>query len=131
MNLSVKIFISLLLAIAVALVLSEDSLPFINWWIAPVGTIFINLIKMMIVPMIFTSLVVGMTSLGDTRKLGRIGLKTVCLYLVTNSHCHRLRRGRTDASRDRSRHECRRGSQSQGSSRHHAGLCGHDPVESH
>ena len=58
MNLSVKIFISLLLAIAVGLVLSEDSLPFINWWIAPVGTIFINLIKMMIVPMIFTSLVV-------------------------------------------------------------------------
>lgn len=85
MNLSVKIFISLLLAIAVGLVLSEDSLPFINWWIAPVGTIFINLIKMMIVPMIFTSLVVGMTSLGDTRKLGRIGLKTVCLYLVTTA----------------------------------------------
>ena len=40
---------------------------------------------MMIVPVVFTSLIVGMTSLGDTKKLGRIGLKTVVFYLCTTA----------------------------------------------
>lgn len=85
MNLSVKIFIALMLAVVVGLIVGPDSLGFINWWIAPVGTIFINLIKMMIVPVVFTSLIVGMSSLGDMKKLGRIGFKTVALYLVTTA----------------------------------------------
>src|SRR5574344_134100 len=85
MNLSVKIFIALILSVIVGLIAGEPALPFINWWIAPIGTMFINLIKMMIVPVVFTSLVVGMTSLGDTRKLGRIGLRTILLYLVTTA----------------------------------------------
>ena len=85
MNLSIKIFIALVLSVVVGLIAGESSLPFINWWIAPVGTMFINLIKMMIVPVVFFSLVVGMTSLGDTKKLGRIGVKTVCLYLATTA----------------------------------------------
>jgi Na+/H+-dicarboxylate symporter len=85
MNLSIKIFIALVLSVVVGLIAGESSLPFINWWIAPVGTMFINLIKMMIVPVVFFSLVVGMTSLGDTKKLGRIGAKTVCLYLATTA----------------------------------------------
>ena len=85
MNLSIKIFIALVLSVVVGLIAGEPALPFINWWIAPIGTIFINLIKMMIVPVVFFSLVVGMTSLGDTKKLGRIGAKTVCLYLTTTA----------------------------------------------
>lgn len=85
MNLSIKIFIALVLSVVVGLIAGEPALPFINWWIAPIGTIFINLIKMMIVPVVFFSLVVGMTSLGDTKKLGRIGAKTVCLYLATTA----------------------------------------------
>ncbi|MGO5130200.1 dicarboxylate/amino acid:cation symporter [Mitsuokella jalaludinii] len=85
MNLSIKIFISLILSVIVGLIVGESALPFINWWIAPIGTIFINLIKMMIVPVVFCSLVVGMTSLGDTKKLGRIGLKTIALYLCTTA----------------------------------------------
>ena len=85
MNLSIKIFIALVLSVVVGLIAGESSLPFINWWIAPIGTMFINLIKMMIVPVVFFSLVVGMTSLGDTKKLGRIGAKTVCLYLATTA----------------------------------------------
>lgn len=85
MNLSIKIFIALILSVVVGLVAGEPALPFINWWIAPIGTIFINLIKMMIVPVVFFSLVVGMTSLGDTKKLGRIGLKTIVLYLFTTA----------------------------------------------
>ncbi len=85
MNLSVKIFIALVLSVVVGLIAGEPALPFINWWIAPIGTMFINLIKMMIVPVVFFSLVVGMTSLGDTKKLGRIGAKTVVLYLMTTA----------------------------------------------
>ncbi|SHK25342.1 Na+/H+-dicarboxylate symporter [Selenomonas ruminantium] len=85
MNLSIKIFIALVLSVVVGLIAGEPALPFINWWIAPIGTIFINLIKMMIVPVVFFSLVVGMTSLGDTKKLGRIGAKTVVLYLLTTA----------------------------------------------
>ena len=85
MNLSVKILISLVLSVIVGLIVGADALPFINWWIAPIGTMFINLIKMVIVPVVFTSLVVGMASLGDLRKLGRIGLKTIGLYLCTTA----------------------------------------------
>lgn len=85
MNLSIKIFIALVLSVIVGLIAGEPALPFINWWIAPIGTMFINLIKMMIVPVVFTSLVVGMTSLGDTGKLGRIGIKTILLYLFTTA----------------------------------------------
>jgi Na+/H+-dicarboxylate symporter len=84
-NLSVKIFISLILAVIVGVIAGPDSVPFIKWWIAPIGTMFINLIKMMIVPVVFTSLIVGMTSIGDTKKLGRIGVKTVAIYLVTTA----------------------------------------------
>ena len=85
MNLSVKIFIALVLSVVVGLVVGPEGIPFIKLWIAPIGTIFINLIKMMIVPVVFTSLVVGMTSLGDTKTLGRIGVRTIAIYLVTTA----------------------------------------------
>ena len=85
MNLSVKIFLALVLSVIVGLIAGPDALPFIKWWIAPIGTMFINLIKMMIVPVVFTSLIVGMTSIGDTKKLGRIGIKTIGIYLVTTA----------------------------------------------
>lgn len=85
MNLSIKILISLVLSVVVGLMTGVEGLPFIKWWIAPIGTIFINLIKMVIVPIVFTSLVVGMTSLGDLKKLGRIGIKTIFIYLFTTA----------------------------------------------
>ena len=85
MNLSVKIFIALVLSVVVGLIAGAPAVPFIKWWIAPIGTMFINLIKMMIVPVVFSSLIVGMTSIGDTKKLGRIGVKTVAIYLVTTA----------------------------------------------
>ena len=85
MNLSVRIFIALILAVVVGLAVGEEYIGFINWWIAPIGTIFINLIKMMIVPVVFSSLIVGVTSLGDTKTLGRISAKTVGIYLFTTA----------------------------------------------
>ena len=86
MNLSLQILTALILSVAVGLVAGPDNLPFINQWIAPVGTIFINLIKMMIVPVVFCSLIVGVTSLGgDGKKLGRISIKTIGLYMITTA----------------------------------------------
>lgn len=52
-------------------------------WIAPFGTIFINLLKLIAVPLILGSLITGVTSLSDLRKLGRIGGKTLGIYIGT------------------------------------------------
>ena len=86
MNLSVQILVALILSVCAGLVIGPEGLPFVNKWIAPIGTIFINFIKMMIVPVVTCSLIVGVTSLGgDSKKLGRIRAKTICLYLVTTA----------------------------------------------
>ncbi len=53
--------------------------------VEPVGNIFLTLLKMIIVPLVFSSLVVGAASIGDPRDLGRIGLKTIAFYLVTTA----------------------------------------------
>ena len=50
-----------------------------------VGTIFVNAIKLMVVPLVFVSLVVGAASMGDIKKLGRVGVKTVSIYLLTTA----------------------------------------------
>ena len=85
MNLSVQIFASLVLSVIVGLFLGDSAVVPVKTWIAPVGTMFINLIKMMIVPVVICSLIVGMTSMGDMKKLGRIGIKTVAFYMVTTA----------------------------------------------
>jgi Na+/H+-dicarboxylate symporter len=48
------------------------------------GTIFMRLMRMVIVPLIFTSIVTGVASIGDARSLGRLGLKTLVYYTVTS-----------------------------------------------
>ncbi len=53
--------------------------------IKPLGDAFINLLVMVVVPLIMASLIVGTASLGDLRKLGRIGLKTVGFYLIATA----------------------------------------------
>ncbi len=51
-------------------------------WIKPLGDAFINLLIMIVVPLVMASLIVGTASLGDLKKLGRIGIKTVAYYMV-------------------------------------------------
>ena len=72
-----KIFAGLVLGAAVGLAFGPDAAV-----IKPVGTAFIRLIKMVVIPLIFASLLVGVASLGDMRKLGRIGAKTVAFFLA-------------------------------------------------
>lgn len=50
-----------------------------------VGTVFVSALKMMVVPLVFVSLVTGVTALSDIRALGRIGAKALVLYLATTA----------------------------------------------
>lgn len=52
-------------------------------FIKPIGTIFINLLKLIAIPLVLASLIVGVTSLNDMTKLSRMGGKTVGIYIVT------------------------------------------------
>lgn len=54
-------------------------------YIKPVGIIFVNALKMIAVPLILASLIVGVANLGDISKLSRMGGKTVGMYIVTTS----------------------------------------------
>jgi proton glutamate symport protein len=53
--------------------------------IEPIGTVFIRLIMMIVIPLVVASLILGTASLGDIRKLGRLGGKTVLIYLFTTA----------------------------------------------
>ena len=54
-------------------------------FLQPIGEVFLRTIKMVIVPLVFSSLLVGIASLGDVRKLGRLGGKTLGLYMLTTA----------------------------------------------
>ncbi len=56
---------------------------FTSDWIKPFGTIFINLLKLIAVPLVFASLIKGVASLSDISKLSRIGSRTIALYLTS------------------------------------------------
>ncbi|HRU42496.1 MAG TPA: dicarboxylate/amino acid:cation symporter [Candidatus Diapherotrites archaeon] len=66
-------------------ILLQGSPDVADAWIKPFGTLFLNLIKMIIVPLVLASLVVGTCGLGDVKKLGRIGGKTIAYYLLTTA----------------------------------------------
>ena len=80
-----KFLIALGLGIIAGLELGADGVDLAKTWIAPFGTIFMNMIKMIIVPLVFSSLVIGVCSLGDVKKIGRIGAKTMAYYLGTTA----------------------------------------------
>jgi len=54
-----------------------------NTWIKPFGDAFVSLIKMLIVPLITTTLIAGVTAMGDPQKLGSLGVRTIALYFAT------------------------------------------------
>ncbi|MFQ6612186.1 MAG: dicarboxylate/amino acid:cation symporter [Fidelibacterota bacterium] len=58
---------------------------FTEAWITPFGHIFINLLKLIAVPLVLASLITGVASLSDVKKLSRIGGKTIALYIVTTT----------------------------------------------
>jgi len=85
MQLSYKILIGMVLGVVAGLAAGPTSAPFLKIWVAPLGTLFINLIKMIIVPVVLASLIVGAAALGDIKKLGRVGAKIMSFYLLTTA----------------------------------------------
>lgn len=77
-KLHTQIFIGLILGVIVGLVFGEKATI-----IEPIGTIFLRLITMIVVPLVLVSLMLGTASLGDLRKLGRIGIKTIIYFTIT------------------------------------------------
>ncbi|SES94281.1 Na+/H+-dicarboxylate symporter [Natronincola peptidivorans] len=84
MKLTTKILLGLVAGIVVGLLLGGAP-EIAHTYIAPFGRLFLNLINMIIVPLVFSSLIVGAASTGDVKKLGRIGGKTVGFYLMTTA----------------------------------------------
>ena len=79
-----QIIIGLVLGLVWGLIASIAGLSgFTTEYIKPFGTIFVNLLKLIAVPLVLASLIVGVTSLNDIAKLSRMGGKTIGFYLVT------------------------------------------------
>jgi len=77
-KLHTQIFLGLILGIIAGLILGEKILV-----VKPVGDVFMSLITMIVVPLVFVSLMLGTASMGDIRKLGRIGAKTSLYFVLT------------------------------------------------
>jgi Na+/H+-dicarboxylate symporter len=73
-----KVIIGLVLGVLLGFFLGDWST-----YLKPFGDIFIRLIKMIIIPLIFFSIVTGITNVKDTKTLGRLGLKSLFAFLVT------------------------------------------------
>ena len=82
LSLAAKTFIGFGLGIVIGLVFGEKATI-----VKPLGTVFLNMIKMIVVPMVFFSITAGVASLGDLKKLRNIGVKVVGLYALTSALC--------------------------------------------
>jgi Na+/H+-dicarboxylate symporter len=88
MKLWLRVLLALAAGIGFGFYLSETmgqagAAAFTEAYIAPVGALFMRLIRMLIVPLIFTTLVAGILAMGDPKRLGSLGIKTILLYLGT------------------------------------------------
>lgn len=84
LSLVTKIFIGLILGIVAGLLL-QNYVDIANTYIKPFGTLFLNLLKMVIVPLVFFSLMSGAIGIGDITKVGRIGGKTILYFFGTTA----------------------------------------------
>jgi DAACS family dicarboxylate/amino acid:cation (Na+ or H+) symporter len=77
--------------------------PWLLWTVEnvaqPVGQVFLRMLFMIVVPLVFTSLVLGVAALGDLSRVGRIGAKTIGFFLVTTALAAALGLGLVNAVR--------------------------------
>ncbi|MBQ3574670.1 MAG: dicarboxylate/amino acid:cation symporter [Clostridia bacterium] len=82
LGLAFWIFVAMVAGILVGLCFLKNP-GFTTSYIKPIGTIFINLLKFIVVPIVLLSLICGMISMKDIKKVGSIGWKTIVYYMVT------------------------------------------------
>ena len=83
MNLSMQMLVATVLGAAAGLILqTSGSVDVARTFIAPVGTLFLNLIQMIIIPLIFCTLVTGVYEIDNIKKYGSIGVKTIVAFFV-------------------------------------------------
>jgi proton glutamate symport protein len=75
-----QIFIGLILGIIVGAIFYGN--PKVATYLQPIGDIFLRLIKMIVIPIVISSLVVGVASVGDLKKLGKLGGKTIIYFEI-------------------------------------------------
>ncbi len=79
-RLHIQIFIAMGVGVLLGVTLGESADPWVGW----MGTLFMRLLRMVVVPLIFTSVVTGVASVGSGRNLGRLGAKTLAYYVATS-----------------------------------------------
>lgn len=88
MTLWKRVFIGLALGVLIGLGLhyglgAERGGSIAETWFQPIGQAFVNLIKMLVVPLIATTLVSGVVAMGDPKRLGSLGIRTIGMYMMT------------------------------------------------
>ncbi|MGR5962145.1 dicarboxylate/amino acid:cation symporter [Bacillus paranthracis] len=81
----IALFLGLVVGLTLNLVAPSIFEPLNQYVFNPLGQLFIRLIKMLVVPVVFISIVLGVAGLGDPKQLGRIGLKSISFFLVTTA----------------------------------------------
>ena len=84
LSLAAQIFIALVLAIIVGLLMQSHA-DFANKYIKPFGTIFLNLVKFIVGPIVLFSIMAGVVSMKDIRKVGSIGGSALIYYFLTTA----------------------------------------------
>jgi len=82
--LKIKLHWQILIAFILAVLFGyfiPQGVPYVSW----MGDIFLRALKMVIIPLVFSSIISGVTSMGDGKNLGRLGLKTMAYYLTTST----------------------------------------------
>lgn len=84
-SLTIRVLLALVLGLGLGLMLAQSDLawgPSVLAVLGPVGTVFINAIRMTVIPLVVSSLIVGVTSAPDPRAVGRIGARALVLFVV-------------------------------------------------
>src|SRR5213595_2440017 len=72
------------LGLGLAAVLTHSPLLFaVTQWLRPLGTLFLNLLSMVVIPLVATALFAGVAGLGDLRRVGRLGIRTLAFFWGT------------------------------------------------
>ena len=86
LSLPAWIFIGMLAGIVFGLIFAFAGLgDFTTEWIKPIGTIYVNLLKFLVVPVVLFSIADGVISLKDLKRVGSVGLKTFVYYMITTA----------------------------------------------